>query len=73
MILLIKNLLILIILLWLKIETNPKVPKFRVNDRIRITKYNDIFGKGYTENWSREIFITDAVLKTNPWIYKIKD
>ena len=25
-----------------KIETNPKVPKFKVNDRVRITKYNDI-------------------------------
>ena len=35
-----------------KIETNPKVPKFRVNDRVRITRYKNIFSKGYTENWS---------------------
>ena len=33
----------------------------------------NILKKGYTENWSREIFIIDSVLKTNPWTYKIKD
>ena len=44
-----------------------------VNDRVRITKYKNIFSKGYTENWSREIFIINSVLKTNPWTYKIKD
>ena len=56
-----------------KIETNSKAPKFKVNDRVRITKYKNIFSKGYTENWSREIFIIDSVLKTNSWTYKIKD
>ena len=40
---------------------------------MRITKYKNIFSKGYTGNWSRKIFITDSVLKTNPWTYKIKD
>ena len=55
-----------------KIERNFKVPKFKVNDRVRITKYKNIFSKGYTENWAREIFIIDSVLKTNPWTYKIK-
>ena len=28
-----------------KIETNPKAPKFKVNDRVRITKYKNIFRK----------------------------
>ena len=50
---------------------NPKAPKFKVNDRVRIPK--NIFSKGYTENWSRKIFIIDSILKTNPWTYKIKD
>ena len=54
-----------------KIETNPKAPKSKVNDRVRITKYKNIFS--YTKNWSRKIFIIDSVLKTNPWTYKIKD
>ena len=55
------------------IETNPKAPKFKSDDRVRITKYKNIFSKGYTKNWSREIFIIDSVRKTNPWTYKIKD
>ena len=41
----------------------PKAPKFKVNDRVRITKYNNIFSKGYTENCSKEIFIIDSFLK----------
>ena len=34
-----------------KIEMNLKASKFKVNGRVRITKYNNIFSKGYTENW----------------------
>ena len=56
-----------------KIETNPKALEFKVNDSARITKYKNIFSKDYTEIFSREIFIIDFVLKTNPWTYKIKD
>ena len=56
-----------------KIETNPKALKFKTGDRVRITKYKNTFGKRYTENWSREIFAIDSMLKTNPWTYKIKD
>ena len=56
-----------------KIKTNHKAPKFKVNDKVGITKYKNVFSKGYTENWSREIFIIDSVLKTNPWTYKLKD
>ena len=52
---------------------NSKAPTFKVNDRVRITKYKNIFSRGYIENWSREIFIIDSVLKTYPWTYKIKD
>ena len=55
------------------VETNLKAPKFKVNDRVKITKYKNIFSNGYAVNWSREIFIIDSVLKTNPWTYKIKD
>ena len=40
---------------------------------MRINKYKNIFSKGYAENWSREIFIINSVLKTNSWTYKIKD
>ena len=43
-----------------------------INDRIRITKYKNIFIKDYTEYCSREIFIIDSVLKTNPCTCKLK-
>ena len=33
-----------------KIDTHSKVPKFKVNDRVRINKYNNFFSKGYAEN-----------------------
>ena len=56
-----------------KIETNSKVSKFKVNDRVRITKYKSIFSKDYTGNWLREIVVIESVLKTNYWTYKLKD
>ena len=48
-----------------KIESSHEAYKFKVGNRVRITKYKNIFSKGYTDNWSREIFIIDSVLKTN--------
>ena len=56
-----------------KIGTNLKAPQFKVSDRVRITNFRNSFSKGYTENWLREIFILNSVLKTNPWTYKIED
>ena len=56
-----------------KIETNSKAPKFKINDRVRITKYKNIFRKGCIANWSIKIFIINSALKTNPWTYKLKD
>ena len=56
-----------------KSEANPKVPKFKVNDKVIITKYNNVFSKGYPESWSRIIFTIDSVLNTNPWTYKSKE
>ena len=55
------------------IQSNPKAPKFKVNDRVGIKKYKNIFCEGQAENWSRKIFIIESVLKTNPWTYKIKN
>ena len=54
------------------VDTNPKAPKFKVGDWVKITKYKYIFSKGYNENWSREVFVINCVLKTNSWIYKLK-
>ena len=56
-----------------EIESSHKAPKSKVGNRVRNTKYKNIFSEGYTENYSKEIFVIDSVLKTNPWTYKIKD
>ena len=38
-------------------EVNDKDPKSKVGDHKRISKYKNIFAKGYTPNWSEEIFV----------------
>ena len=40
-----------------KKEVNDKDPKFKVGDHVRISKYKNIFAKGYTPNWSEEVFV----------------
>lgn len=48
-------------------------PKFSVNDYVRISKYKSQFAKGYTPNWTAEIFQIYMVQCTQPITYKIKD
>ncbi|KAL4083509.1 hypothetical protein QTP88_028825 [Uroleucon formosanum] len=48
-------------------------PKFKVNDKVRKSKYKHIFSKGYTPNWTTEIFTVSKVLQTNPATYQLKD
>ena len=40
-------------------ETNKKSPKFKVGDNVRISMYKNIFAKGYTPNWSEEVFVVN--------------
>ena len=54
-------------------EVNDKDPKFKVGDHVRISKYKSIFAKGYTANWSEEIFVTKKIKNTVPWAYVIND
>ena len=44
-------------------EINNKDPKFKVGDRVRISKYKNIFAKGYMPNWSEEVFVIKKKLK----------
>ena len=44
-------------------ESNKKTPKFKIGDHVRISKYKNMFAKGYTPNWSEEIFIVNGVKK----------
>ena len=53
-------------------ELNNNDPKFKVGDHVRISKYKNIFAKGYT-NWSEEIFVIEKLKNTVPWTYVIND
>ena len=54
-------------------EYNNKDPKFKVGDHVRISKYKNIFTKGYMPNWSEEVFVIKKVKSTVPWTYVIND
>ena len=54
-------------------EHNEKDSRFKVSDRVRISRYKNIFAKGYTPNWSKEIFIVDKINDTVPYTYNLKD
>ena len=56
-----------------KKEVNDKVSKFKVGDNVRISKYKNIFAKGYTPNWSEEVFVVSKIKNTVPWTYVIND
>ena len=56
-----------------KKEVNDKNPKFKVGDQVRISKYKNIFAKGYMPNWSQEIFISKKIKNTVPWTYVLND
>ena len=47
--------------------------RFKVGDRVGISKFKNIFAKGYTANWSKEIFIVDKINDAVPYTYDIKD
>ena len=52
-------------------EVNDKDPKFKVGDHVRISSYKDFFAKGYTPNWSEEVFVIKRVKNTVPWTFVI--
>ena len=54
-------------------EHNEKDSKFKVGDRVRISRYKNIFAKGYAPNWSSEIFIVNKINNTVPYTYNLKD
>ena len=47
--------------------------KFDVGDKVRIVRKKKTFEKGYTPNWTEEIFVIDQQLDTSPVTYTIKD
>ena len=54
-------------------EVNDKDPKFKIGDHVRISKYKNIFAKGYTPIWFEEVFVIKEVKNTVPWTYVVND
>ena len=54
-------------------EVNDNDPKFKVGDHVGTSKYKNIFTKGYTPNWSEEVFAIKKIKNTVPWTYVIDD
>ena len=54
-------------------EHDEKDSRFKVGDRVRISKFKNIFAKGYTPNWSSEIFIVNKINDTVPYTYNLKN
>ena len=56
------------------ISTSTKIePKFKVDDYVRNADKRNIFSKGYTSNWNRELFKVNEVLNTQPLTYNMED
>ena len=54
-------------------EVNDNDPKFKVRDHVRISKYKNIFAKGYTPNCSEKVFVIKKIKNTVSWTYVIND
>ena len=54
-------------------ENNEEDPKFEAGDCVVVSKYKNIFAKGYTPNWSEEVFMIKKVKNTVPWTSVISD
>ena len=52
-------------------EINDKDPKYKIADHLKISKYKNIFAKGYVRNWSEEVFMIKKIKNTVPWTYVI--
>lgn len=50
-----------------------KPPKFEVGDKVRITRKKGTFEKGFTPNWTEEIFTINNVKSTRPVTYSLVD
>ena len=53
-------------------DSNKKDPKFKVGDHVRISKYKNIFAKGYSQNWS-EVFVVSKIKNTVLLTHVISD
>jgi len=51
----------------------PMRTKFKTGDKVRILKKKGLFEKGFTPNWTEEVFTISKIQRTNAVTYKITD
>ena len=56
-----------------KIRPAPPPAKFHVGEKVRNRRKKDTFEKGFTPNWTEEVFSVSEVKHTNPITYSVKD
>ena len=49
------------------------LPKFRTGDTVRVSKYKNVFAKGYEANFTEEIFKVSKVFRGDPTVYELED
>ena len=49
-------------------EISNEDPKFKIGDIVRISKYKNIFAKGYVPNWSKNVFVIKEVWNIAPLV-----
>ena len=57
----------------IKINKNEKIPKFQVGDYVRVPDKRNLYSKGYTTNWNRELFKIHKINPNNPVTYGLVD
>ena len=50
-----------------------KLPKFQVGHYVRVPDKRNLYSKGYTTNWNRELFKIHKINNTNPVTYGLVD
>ena len=64
-------------MVWVTLYGSPSgnlpLPKFRIGDTVRVSKYKSIFAKGYEANFTEEIFKVKRVLRGDPTVYELED
>ena len=54
-------------------EINKDGSKFKLGGNVRISKYKNIFAKGYVPNWYEDVLVIKKLKNTVFWTYIISD
>ena len=54
-------------------NSNKKDPKFKVGDHVKISKYKNIFAKGYSPNCLEEVFVVSGIKNTVLWTHVVSN